>query len=125
MRTVATGLLAFLLYFGYWVWASILVVSALVAWGASEEPPYTEEGNLFWLAVVGWVAATLVGIGLTVSMRRSLIAALWLGGLLVSLVPFGSTVEAGGVRIAPSFIVVGLMAELAGLVAILLSRSLR
>jgi hypothetical protein len=74
MRTVLTGIVAFILYFSYWGLGFDRGGSRAARLGASEEPPYTEEGNLFWLVVIGWVAATLVGVGLTVSMRRSLIA---------------------------------------------------
>jgi hypothetical protein len=100
---------------GYWAWATVALGTAVLARAASEEPPFSEERIVLWLAFFSWLLANTV-----LGLRRGGLAllgiwALQAGLVLVALV---STLDLGGVRVAPPIIAIGVMGQLAGLVVV-------
>jgi hypothetical protein len=100
---------------GYWAWATVALAAALLGRAASEEPPFSEERIVLWLAFFSWILANVV-----LGLRRGGGALLWIwaiqaGLVLVALV---STLDLGGVRVAPPIIAIGVLGQLAGLVVV-------
>jgi hypothetical protein len=101
----------------------------MLAWGASERPPHTTQKTLFWLALAGWVLASMLALHVLKRRPRASALGLWSLQAVLALLAFALTVppfelsEPGAnVRVVPPLIVAGVAGELAGLLAIGLSR---
>ena len=107
----------------YVLWSLVILVAAWGTWAASENPPFSEERLLFWLGVTGVVLATGVFVGLCRSWSRTRLLVLWILHSAVAVSALASTLDSGGVRVAPPLIALGIAGQLLGLAAISLRRS--
>jgi hypothetical protein len=110
---------------GYWVWSTVVLGAAFLAWGASEEPPFREEQLLLWPALFSWLFASAVVFGTTLHRGSLPLLGLWAIQATLLVAALLATLDSGGVRVAPPLLVFGVVAQLSGLLAIALRQRSR
>jgi hypothetical protein len=109
--------LAIILAFLCWVYASAAVATTALGQAAVEDD--TQEGQLsilFPLTVFAWFAAGALIVAVAAQARRPAIA-LWSIQAALLVAGFLMTAGAGGVRVAPPVLLVGIAAQVAGFLA--------
>jgi hypothetical protein len=115
------GAVVVLLAFAFWVWASAIPVMSWYAAGAAEGGNDEDEAVLLlMLGCISWVLASGAILGLAFSRGRLLPTAFWCVQALVVSVGVWSTLDRGGVRLAPPLLLTCALLEAAGFLAITL-----
>ena len=112
------ALVAIVCGLGYWVWATVAVVAGFVSWAASEQPPFSEERLVFWLAFSSWLLASAVVARIALGRDGVVLFGLWAIQAALLVAALVSTLDFGGVRVAPPLVAIGVAGQLAGLVSI-------
>jgi hypothetical protein len=107
----------------YWLSTSFVLVASLLTRAASEEPPFHEEKQLIWLTAASFVLSAVIGVACVRGRIGVGWFGLWAAQTSLVAVAWVMTLDAGGVRVAPPVVVVCLLGQAAGLVALVLSYS--